>query len=40
LAVVDFGISFTYILPEWEGSAYNGRVLKDAISKGFKAPLG
>ena len=33
-------MSFTYVLPRWEGSAYNGRVLKDAISKGFKAPLG
>lgn len=40
LVVVDFGISFTYVLPRWEGSAYNSKVLKDAISKGFKAPLG
>ena len=40
LAVVDFGMSFIYILPGWEGFAYNGKVLKDAISKGFKAPPG
>jgi len=38
--VVNFRISFTYVLPRWEGSAYDRRVLKDAISKGFKAPPG
>jgi hypothetical protein len=30
LAVCDFNIRFVYILPEWEGSAHDGRVLSIA----------
>jgi hypothetical protein len=40
LVVVDFKISFTYILLRWEGFVYNSKVFKDTISKGFNAPLG
>jgi hypothetical protein len=40
LSVVDFNINFTYILAGWEGSAHDGRVLNDAISRGFRAPEG
>ena len=40
LAVVDFELNFMYILPGWEGSAHDGRVLKDAQMKGFGAPDG
>lgn len=34
LAVVDFDMNFTYILAGWEGSAHDGRVLKDAQYRG------
>jgi hypothetical protein len=40
LAVVDFSMNFTYVLAGWEGSAHDGRVLQDAVSKGFAAPMG
>jgi hypothetical protein len=40
LAVVDFSMNFTYVLAGWEGSAHDGRVLNDAISHGFDAPMG
>lgn len=31
-----FGI-FTFVLPGWEGSAHDGRVLQDAIRRGFRS---
>jgi hypothetical protein len=41
LIVCDFDIRFLYILAGWEGSAHNGRVLKDAQNlKGFTTPKG
>jgi hypothetical protein len=40
LAVVNFEMNFTFVLAGWEGSAHDGRVLADAISRGFKAPEG
>ena len=40
LAVVDFDMSFTYVLAGWEGSAHDGRVLQDAVHRGFTAPEG
>ena len=40
LAAVDFRMRFTYVLPGWEGSAYDGRVIKDAVRRGFKPPPG
>lgn len=40
LAAVDFEMNFTYILAGWEGSAHDGRVIKDAMRRGFKAPEG
>ena len=40
LAVVDFDLNFVYVLPGWEGSAHDGRVLKDALTKGLSAPPG
>ncbi|XBH75806.1 hypothetical protein VPH35_102541 [Triticum aestivum] len=35
-------MQFIYILPGWEGSAHDGRVLRDAISRldGFRVPQG
>jgi hypothetical protein len=30
LAVVDFDMNFTYVLAGWEGSAHDGRVIRDA----------
>lgn len=35
-------MQFIYVLPEWEGSAHDGRVLRDAISRphGLKVPRG
>ena len=35
LSVVDFDMIFTYCLAGWEGSAYNGKVLDDALEKGM-----
>jgi DDE superfamily endonuclease len=40
LAVCNFKMDFVYILPGWEGSAHDGRVLGDAKAKGFDAPPG
>jgi hypothetical protein len=41
LAVCDFDMRFLYILAGWEGSAHDGRVLKDAQNlKGFTTPKG
>ena len=42
LAVCDQQMQFVYLLPGWEGSAADSRVLKDAVSKedGFKVPQG
>jgi hypothetical protein len=40
MAAVDFDMNFLYILPGWEGSAHDSRVLKDALEKGFSAPPG
>lgn len=37
LVAINFNINFTYILAGWEGSAYNRRVLQDAIYQGFIA---
>lgn len=35
LAVANFDMTFQYILAGWEGSAHDGQVLHDALSKGF-----
>ena len=41
LAACTFDMRFSYVLPGWEGSAHDGRVLSDAISgKGFIVPEG
>lgn len=40
LAVVDFNMSFTYVLAGWEGTAHDGRVLSNAVDCGFKPPEG
>jgi hypothetical protein len=41
LAACNFDLSFVYILPGWEGSAHDGRVLSDAQSShGFITPTG
>lgn len=40
LAVVDFDMSFLYVLAGWEGSAVDMRVLQDAMNKGFSIPRG
>lgn len=36
----DFSGRITYVLPGWEGSAHDGRVLEDSFLKGFSVPLG
>ena len=33
LGVVDWNMKFLYVLPGWEGSACDGRVLRDAMSR-------
>ncbi|KAG2787229.1 hypothetical protein PC116_g28057 [Phytophthora cactorum] len=33
-------MEFLYVLPEWEGSAHDGRVLKDAVSHDLRIPKG
>lgn len=38
LAVCDLDMNFTYILARWEESTHDGRVLTNAISRGFGAP--
>ncbi|XP_047951707.1 putative nuclease HARBI1 [Salvia hispanica] len=42
LAVCDRNMQFVYILPGWEGSAGDSRVLRDALSRmnGFRVPQG
>ena len=40
LGVVNFDLTFSYILAGWEGSAHDGKVLKDAIGKGLSIPDG
>jgi hypothetical protein len=37
MAAMDFEERFTYVLPGWEGSAHDSRVMSDAIERGFKA---
>ena len=36
-ACVDFAMNFCWVLAGWEGSAHDGRVIRNAISKGFRA---
>lgn len=42
LAVCDPHLRFIYLLPGWEGSAGDSRILRDAISRplGLKVPRG
>jgi hypothetical protein len=41
LAVCGFNMQFQYVLPGWEGSAHDGKVLRDALmNKGFAIPPG
>lgn len=41
LAACDFDMKFTYVLPGWEGSAHDARVLGDAVTnKDFVVPKG
>ncbi|XP_042013445.1 uncharacterized protein LOC121761829 isoform X2 [Salvia splendens] len=42
LAACDRHMRFTYVLPGWEGSAGDARVLRDAVNRpyGLKVPLG
>ncbi|XP_042065797.1 uncharacterized protein LOC121809302 isoform X2 [Salvia splendens] len=42
LAVCDRHLRFVYVLPGWEGSARDSRILRDALSRplGFKVPRG
>lgn len=42
LAVCDRNLRFVYVLPGWEGSAANGRILRDAVNRknGLKVPRG
>jgi hypothetical protein len=41
LAVCSFDMRFLYLLPGWEGSAHDGRVLADAQGRhGFNTPRG
>lgn len=40
MAAVDFDMNFLYVLPGWEGSAHDSRVLKNALEKGFSVPPG
>ncbi len=40
LGVVAFDMRFVFVLAGWEGSAHDGRVLKDAFTKGFSVPTG
>lgn len=35
LGVVNFDMMFTFVLVGWEGSAHDGRVLKDGVMKGL-----
>lgn len=42
LGVCTPNMEFVFVLPGWEGSAHDGRILRDAISRpnGFKVPKG
>ena len=42
LGVCDQDMQFTYVLSGWEGSAHDGRVLRNAITKtnGLRVPNG
>jgi hypothetical protein len=44
LGVVDWNMKFLYVLPGWEGSASDSRVLRDAMrlsrQDGFVVPTG
>jgi len=40
LAACNFDLTFSYVLAGWEGSAHDGRVLRDARSKDFLIPDG
>lgn len=42
LGVCDRNLNFIYVLPGWEGSAADGRVLRDAVVRrnGLKVPHG
>ena len=42
LGVCSPDLQFIYVLPVWEGSAADGRVLRDAVSRhnGLKVPRG
>ncbi|KAI7939602.1 hypothetical protein MJO29_014338 [Puccinia striiformis f. sp. tritici] len=40
LAVVNFDFQFVYLLAGWEGSAHDGTVLADALTKEFSIPEG
>jgi hypothetical protein len=40
LAACSFDLRFQYVLPGWEGSAHDGAVLQDALSKDFVVPTG
>jgi hypothetical protein len=42
LVVITFDLKFIYVLAGWEGSAYDSRVLGDALSRpsGLKIPEG
>jgi hypothetical protein len=35
LAVVNFDLTFSYVLAGWEGSAHDGQVIRDALGKGL-----
>ncbi|KAL5576450.1 hypothetical protein UlMin_018149, partial [Ulmus minor] len=39
MAIIDFELTFTYLLAGWEGSVHDGRVLRDTIyNPVFKFP--
>jgi hypothetical protein len=40
LAVCMFNMQFCYVLPGWEGSAHDSRVLNDSLNNGFSVPPG
>jgi hypothetical protein len=42
MAVVDFDMTFTYVLAGWEGSAHDAHILADALERndGFVVPEG
>jgi DDE superfamily endonuclease len=40
MAACTFDLQFCYVLAGWEGSAHDGKVLNDALDKGFIIPDG